>query len=131
MAHNVAMQVAALKPLYTSDAEVDADYLAKEKEILIAQIKNDPKEANKPEKVIEGMIQGRIKKQLKDICLLDQPYVKAADGKQSVEAYVAEVAKANGANVKVKSFVRFETGEGIEKKSENFAEEVAKQMANL
>ena len=77
------------------------------------------------------MIQGRIKKQLKDICLLDQPYVKAADGKQSVEAYVAEVAKANGANVKVKSFVRFETGEGIEKKSENFAEEVAKQMANL
>jgi hypothetical protein len=131
MAHNVAMQVAALKPLYTSDAEVDADYLAKEKEILIAQIKNDPKEANKPEKVIEGMIQGRIKKQLKDICLLDQPYVKAADGKQSVEAYVAEVAKTNGANVKVKSFVRFETGEGIEKKSENFAEEVAKQMANL
>ena len=131
MANNVAMQVAALKPLYTSDAEVDADYLAKEKEILIAQIKNDPKEANKPEKVIEGMIQGRIKKQLKDICLLDQPYVKAADGKQSVEAYVAEVAKANGANVKVKSFVRFETGEGIEKKSENFAEEVAKQMANL
>lgn len=131
MAHNVAMQVAALKPLYTSDAEVDADYLAKEKEILIAQIKNDPKEANKPEKVIEGMIQGRIKKQLKDICLLDQPYVKAADGKQSVEAYVAEVAKASGANVKVKSFVRFETGEGIEKKSENFAEEVAKQMANL
>ena len=131
MAHNVAMQVAALKPLYTSDAEVDADYLAKEKEILIAQIKNDPKEANKPEKVIEGMIQGRIKKQLKDICLLDQPYVKATDGKQSVEAYVAEVAKANGANVKVKSFVRFETGEGIEKKSENFAEEVAKQMANL
>lgn len=131
MAHNVAMQVAALKPLYTSDAEVDADYLAKEKEILIAQIKNDPKEANKPEKVIEGMIQGRIKKQLKDICLLDQPYVKAADGKQSVEAYVAEVAKANGANVKVKSFVRFETGEGIEKRSENFAEEVAKQMANL
>lgn len=131
MAHNVAMQVAALKPLYTSDAEVDADYLVKEKEILIAQIKNDPKEANKPEKVIEGMIQGRIKKQLKDICLLDQPYVKAADGKQSVEAYVAEVAKANGANVKVKSFVRFETGEGIEKKSENFAEEVAKQMANL
>lgn len=130
MAHNVAMQVAALKPLYTSDAEVDADYLAKEKEILIAQIKNDPKEASKPEKVIEGMIQGRIKKQLKDICLLDQAYVKAADGKQTVEAYVAEVAKANSAKVSIKSFVRFETGEGIEKKSENFAEEVAKQMAN-
>ena len=130
MAHNVAMQVAALKPLYTSDKEVDAEYLAKEKEILIAQIKNDPKEANKPQQVIEGMVKGRINKQLKEICLLDQPYVKAADGKQSVAAYVAEVAKANNANVSIKSFVRFETGEGIEKKSENFAEEVAKQMAN-
>ncbi len=129
MAHNVAMQVAALKPLYTSAAEVDAEYIAKEKEILLAQIKNDPKEASKPEKVIEGMVQGRINKQLKEICLLDQTYVKAADGKQSVSQYIAEVAKENAANITIRSFVRFETGEGIEKKSENFAEEVAKQMA--
>ena len=129
MAKNVAMQVAALHPKYTSDKEVDADYLAKEREILLAQIKNDPKEASKPEKVIMGMIEGRIKKELKEICLLDQPYVKAADGKQSVAAYVAEVAKANNAKVSIKGFVRFETGEGLEKKSENFAEEVAKQMS--
>ena len=128
MAKNVAMQVAALKPLYTNSSEVDAEYIAKEKEILLAQIKNDPKEAQKPEKVIQGMIQGRINKELKEIVLLDQTYVKAEDGKQSVGKYVEEVAKKNGAKITVKSFVRFETGEGMEHKSENFAEEVAKQM---
>ena len=128
MAKNVAMQVAALKPLYTNSSEVDADYIAKEKEILLAQIKNDPKEAQKPEKVIQGMIQGRINKELKEIVLLDQTYVKAEDGKQSVGKYVEEVAKKNGAKITVKSFVRFETGEGMEHKSENFAEEDAKQM---
>ena len=94
----------------------------------MAQIQNDPKESQKPEKVIQGMISGRINKELKEICLLDQVYVKAEDGKQSVEKYVAEVAKANGANVTIKGFVRYETGEGIEKKEEDFAAEVAKQM---
>ena len=128
MARNVAMQVAALKPQYTSRNEVDADFLEHEKAILMAQIQNDPKEASKPEKVIQGMIQGRINKELKEICLLDQVYVKAEDGKQSVAQYIAEVGKANGAKVAVKKFVRFETGEGLEKKEENFAEEVAKQM---
>ena len=106
MAKNVAMQVAALKPLYTNDSEVSAEYIAHEKEILLAQIMNDPKES----------------------CLLDQVYVKAEDGKQSVGKYVQEVAKANNANITIKGFVRFETGEGLEKKEENFAEEVAKQM---
>ena len=71
---------------------------------------------------------GRIKKELKEFCLLDQAYVKAEDGKQSVGKYVESVAKANGINLEIKSFVRFETGEGLEKKEENFAEEVAKQM---
>ena len=128
MAKNVAMQIAALRPQYTSRDEVSADYIEHEKEILMAQIQNDPKESQKPEKVIQGMIQGRINKELKEICLLDQVYVKAEDGKQSVAQYVAQVAKANNATVAVKGFVRFETGEGIEKKEENFAEEVAKQM---
>ena len=123
------MQIAALRPQYTSRDEVSADYIEHEKEILMAQIQNDPKESQKPEKVIQGMIQGRINKELKEICLLDQVYVKAEDGKQSVAQYVAQVAKANNATVAVKGFVRFETGEGIEKKEENFAEEVAKQMA--
>ena len=130
MAKNVAMQIAALRPQYTNRDEVSADYIAHEKEILMAQIQNDPKESQKPEKVIQGMIQGRINKELKEICLLDQVYVKAEDGKQSVAQYVAQVAKANNATVAVKGFVRFETGEGIEKKEENFAEEVAKQMGN-
>ena len=128
MAKNVCMQVAALNPKYTSRNEVSADFIEHEKSILMAQIQNDPKEASKPEKVIQGMIQGRINKEMKEICLLDQVYVKAEDGKQSVAQYVAQVAKENGANIEVKSFVRFETGEGLEKKEENFAEEVAKQM---
>lgn len=126
---NVAMQIAALNPKYTSRDEVSEEFIAHEKEILKAQIMNDPKESQKPEKVIEGMINGRINKEMKEICLLDQVYVKAEDGKQSVSQYVAEVAKATGSDLKIKGFVRYETGEGIEKKSEDFAAEVAKQMA--
>ena len=128
MARNVAMQIAALKPQYTSRNEISADFIEHEKGILMAQIQNDPKEASKPVKVIEGMINGRINKEMKEICLLDQVYVKAEDGKQSVAQYVAQVAKENGANITVKRFVRFETGEGMEKKNEDFAAEVAKQM---
>ena len=128
MGKNIAMQIAALNPKYTSRDEVSADFIEHEKSILMAQIQNDPKEASKPEKVIQGMIQGRINKEMKEICLLDQVYVKAEDGKQSVAQYVAQVAKESGANIELKSFVRFETGEGLEKKEENFAEEVAKQM---
>lgn len=125
---NIAMQVAALNPKFVSDAEIDDAFLAHEKEIIKAQIMNDPKESQKPENVIEGMIQGRIKKELKEICLMDQVYVKAEDGKQTVSAYVAQVAKEQGADFSIKSIVRYETGEGMEKKEENFAEEVAKQM---
>ena len=126
MAKNVAMQAAALKPLYTNRSEVSQEYIDHEKEILTVAAKNEKPDAN--DKIINGMVMGRINKELKEICLLDQVYVKAEDGKQSVAKYVEEVAKANGAKIAIKSFVRFETGEGIEKKEENFAEEVAKQM---
>ena len=126
MAKNVAMQAAALKPLYTNRNEVSQEYIDHEKEILTVAAKNEKPDAN--DKIINGMVMGRINKELKEICLLDQVYVKAEDGKQSVAKYVEEVAKANGAKIAIKSFVRFETGEGIEKKEENFAEEVAKQM---
>ena len=126
MAKNVAMQAAALKPLYTNRDEVDADYIEKEKEILTVAAKNEKPDAN--DKIISGMVMGRINKELKEICLLDQVYVKAEDGKQSVSQYVAQVAKANNAKAAIKKFVRFETGEGLEKKEENFADEVAKQM---
>ena len=125
---NIAMQIAALAPKYVSREEVSADYIAHEKEILLAQIMNDPKESQKPEKVINGMIEGRVSKELKEICLVDQVYVKAEDGKQTVGKYIEQLSKEVGADVKVKKFVRFETGEGLEKKNEDFAAEVAAQM---
>ncbi|MBO6215329.1 MAG: elongation factor Ts [Lachnospiraceae bacterium] len=127
-ANNIAMQIAALNPKYVSQKDVEQSYIEHEKEIIRAQIENDPKEAAKPDKVKEGMIMGRINKEMKEICLLDQVYVKAEDGKQSVAKYLEQVGKAAGADVSINSFVRFETGEGIEKKNENFAEEVAKQI---
>lgn len=127
MAKNIAMQVAALNPLYTTSAEISEEYIAHEKEVLLAQIMNDPKESQKPEKVIQGIIQGRVNKELKEICLVDQVYVKAEDGKQTVKQYVDQVAKANGAKITIKESVRYETGEGLEKKNEDFAAEVAAQ----
>lgn len=128
MAKNVAMQAAALKPVYTTRDEVSQDFIEKEKEILTVAAKNEKPDAD--DKIINGMVQGRINKELKDICLVDQIYIKAEDGKQSVQKYIDEVAKANSANVKIKKFVRFETGEGLEKKNEDFAAEVAAQMGN-
>lgn len=125
---NLAMQIAALNPKYVSRDEISEEYISHEKEILLAQIMNDPKESQKPEKVINGMIEGRVSKELKEICLVDQVYVKAEDGKQTVAKYLDEVSKAVGTPVSVKRFVRFETGEGIEKKQEDFAAEVAAQM---
>ena len=184
---NIAMQIAALNPKYTSRDEISADELNKMREITIDSSINDTftlpmpilkgllekavnnkvwsdediavyeekkdnmkylpnflsKEAKASlaelamadkasiveNKIFGGLLDGRVSKQLKEICLLDQTYVKAEDGKQTVAQYIAEVAKATGSNLAIKRFVRFETGEGIEKKSENFAEEVAKQMA--
>lgn len=184
---NIAMQIAALNPKYTSRDDISADELAKLREITIESALNDTFTLPKPilqklidkavndkvwndediaiyeekksnmnylpnflsneakaalaelaladkaeiaeNKIFAGLVEGRVSKQLKEICLLDQTYVKAEDGKQSVAQYVAEVAKATGSDLKVKGFVRYETGEGIEKKSEDFAAEVAKQMA--
>ncbi len=129
MAKNLAMQVAALRPQYTDRSEISEEFIAHEEEILRAQIMNDPKESQKPEKVIEGIIKGRVNKELKEICLMDQVYVKAEDGKQTVSQYVDQVKKDTGADILIKGFIRFETGEGIEKKQEDFAVEVAAQMA--
>lgn len=124
---NVAMQVAALNPKYISTEDVSEEYKAHEMEILVAQAKNDPKNANKPDNIIEKMVTGRLNKELKEVCLLEQEYVKA-ENKESVAKYVEQVAKENGIKLAVKKFVRFETGEGLEKKNEDFAAEVAKQM---
>lgn len=119
---NVAMQVAALNPKYLSSDDVPQDYKDHEKEILMSQLQNDPKNAGKPANIIEKMITGRLAKELKEVCLLEQEYVKA-ENKESVAKYVANVG-----NITLKQFVRFETGEGLEKREENFADEVAKMI---
>ena len=123
---NVAMQVAAMSPKYVSRNEVSQEFMDHEKEILLAQAKKENPE--KPDNIIEKMIIGRLNKEMKEICLLDQVYVQDSD--LTVAKYVDKVAKENNAKVTVTKFVRYETGEGIEKKEENFAEEVAKQMGN-
>ena len=131
--YNVAMQVAAMNPKYVSDAEIPQAERDHEKEILLAQaIKENeelPEERRKPQQIIEKMLIGRLAKEFREICLNDQVYVKAEDGKQTVAQYLAQVGKANGCNVSVKRFVRYEVGEGIEKKVDNFAEEVMAQAA--
>lgn len=125
---NVAMQVAAMNPKYLNVDEVPEDYKEHEKEILIAQVKNDPKNAKKPDNIIEKMITGRLNKELKEICLVEQLYVKA-ENKESVAQYLQMVSKKVGTPITLKKFVRFETGEGLEKKKkEDLAAEVAKQI---
>ena len=123
---NVAMQIAALNPKFIAEKDVPADFIEKETEILTVQAKNDPKNANKPENIIAKMIEGRLKKEMKEFCLVEQPYVK--DGDLTVKKYIDSVAKEVGAPIEITRFVRFETGEGLEKKDENFADEVAKAM---
>ena len=120
------MQIAALNPKFISKDDVPADFIEKETEILKTQALNDPKNANKPEKIINNMITGRLNKELKEFCLVEQPYVK--DGDMTVKQYVESVAKEVGAPITVKRMIRFETGEGIEKRNENFADEVNKAI---
>ena len=123
MGKNIAMQVAAMNPSYLDEASVPAEVLAKEKEILIAQMKEDPKMANKPEAVLGKIVEGKIGKYYKENCLIEQQYV--IDGDLTVGKYIANTAKDLGANITLTSFVRFEKGEGIEKRVDDFAAEVA------
>ncbi len=123
---DVAMQIAAMNPAFLDKSDVDQATLDKEKEILLAQAKEDPKNANKPENIIEKMVLGRIGKYYEENCLLQQAFVK--ENKVSVEKHVAEVAKQLGGKITVKAFTRFQTGEGIEKKEEDFAAEVASMI---
>lgn len=119
---DIAMQIAAAKPEYVSREEVPTEILDKEKEILRAQALNE----GKPEKIIEKMVEGRVEKYYKEICLLEQPWVKDPD--KTIKQLVTEKIATIGENINVRRFVRFERGEGIAKKEENFAEEVAKQI---
>ena len=123
---DIAMQIAAANPTYLSEASVPASVIDKEKEILLAQIANDPKTASKPEQVKVKMVEGRIGKYYKENCLLDQQFVKDPD--LTISKYVANTAKELGGDIEVVKFVRFEKGEGLEKREENFAEEIAKMV---
>ena len=124
---DIAMQIAAANPSYLCEHCVPAEVIEHEKEILFAQISNDEKLANKPDAVKEKMVDGRIGKYYKENCLMNQEFVKDPD--LDIKGYVEKVAKELGGSIKITEFARLEKGEGIEKKQENFADEVAKQMA--
>lgn len=126
MAKDIAMQIAALPPAYLDQAAVPAEVVTKEKEILLVQMENDEKLRNKPAQVKEKMIEGKIGKYYKENCLVEMAFIK--DGNLSVGQFVTDVAKKLGTTVAIKEFVRFEKGEGIEKREDNFAEEVAGMM---
>ena len=123
---DLAMQIAALNPRFLDKSQVGQDVLDEEKKIMLVQMENDPKMASKPDKVKEGIVMGKLRKFYEENCLMQQEFVK--DGSMSVEQYVAAQAKALGGSISLKNAVRFEKGEGIEKKQENFAEEIAKQL---
>ena len=123
MGKNIAMQIAAMNPAYLDEASVPASVIEKEKEILVAQMKEDPKMSNKPDAVLGKIVEGKIGKYYKENCLVEQQYV--IDGDLTVGKYIEKTAKELGAEIKLVSFVRFEKGEGIEKRVDDFAAEVA------
>jgi len=122
MGRDVAMQIASMNPRFVDESSIDPEYMESEKNILIHQALNEGKPAN----IVEKMVTGRLKKELKETCLVEQKFVK--DGEIDVKQYIDNAAKVIGKSIKVVQMVRYEVGEGIEKKEENFAEEVAKQM---
>ena len=123
---DIAMQVAAANPGYVDEASVPAEVVAKEKEIMLVQMAGDSKTANKPEAVKQKMIEGKIKKFFKENCLVDQEFVK--DGDLTVAQYTAKVAKDLGGDIKIVKFARFQKGEGLEKRADDFAAEVASMV---
>lgn len=121
----VAMQIAAMNPQFVRKEDMGPDVIAKEREVLIAKAKEDPKNANKPEQVLTKIIEGQLSKWAKEICLLDQSFVKDPD--KTIDQLLQELIAKIGENIKIRRFVRFELGEGLEKKKDDFAAEVAKQ----
>ena len=126
LGQDIAMQVAAINPSYLNEEEVPASVIENEKEVRAAQLRQDPKNANKPANILEKIILGGLNKFYKEVCLLDQPFVK--DDKMSVSQYVQSKAKELGGEIKVVKFIRYEKGEGLEKRNEDFAAEVAAQI---
>jgi elongation factor Ts len=127
LAHDIALQIAASKPSYIDKDEVPKEEIEKEKSILKAQALNEPNP--KPEKIIEKMIEGRVEKYYKEVCLLEQPYVK--DPAKTIRQLINESIMVIGEKISVRRFVRFEMGEGLEKKKDNFADEINEQVAKM
>ncbi len=123
---DLAMQIAAMNPQFLDKSDVDEGFIANEKEIRLAQAKQDPSNSKKPDAIIEKIVIGGLNKYFKEICLLQQAFVKGTG--EDVAAHVAEVSKAVGAPIAVKSFIRYAKGEGIEKREDNLADEVAKMI---
>ncbi len=121
--NEVALQIAAMNPQFVSSEEIPADFVAKERAIHV----DKAKESGKPEKIIDKIVDGQIAKWMKEICLLDQVWVKADDGKKTISALTQDLIAKLGENIKIRRFIRFELGEGLEKKADDFAAEVAKQ----
>ena len=128
-AKNIALQVGAYPTPYLNKESVPASVLESEKEIIKTQLANDPKMANKPEKVLDGIVMGKLGKFYDNNCLVEMEYVKS-DDHEKVGKYVANTAKALGGNIAIAGFIRYEKGEGIQKREENFAEEIAKMVNN-
>ena len=128
MGKNVAMQIAAMNPSYLDEASVPADVVEHEKNILAAQMKEDPKMANKPEQVLVKIAEGKMGKYYKENCLVEQEFVRGDLFQGSVKGYIDSVAKALGTEIKATGFIRMMKGDGLEKREENFAEEIAKQI---
>ncbi len=128
MGKNIAMQIAAMAPQFLNETAVPAETIEHEKEIQVAQMKNDPKMANKPDEVLKKIVEGKMGKFYKENCLMDQEFVRSDLFKGSVSGYVADIAKKLGGDIKVTGFTRYAKGEGIEKKEENLADEIAKMV---
>ncbi|MBR2967220.1 MAG: elongation factor Ts [Clostridia bacterium] len=126
MCHDIAMHIAAFAPQYVYNDEVPAEATEHEKEILRAQLANDPKNANKPQEILDKMITGRLGKFYKEVCVIDQEFAK--DASITIRQLVEKTGKEIGASISIKKFTRFVMGEGLEKKNENFAEEIAKMQ---
>ena len=125
---DIAMQVLATNPIAVRPEDLPASYIAEQKELFMAQLKNDPKNANKPENVLEKIIEGKLNKHFEEVCLLNQPFIK--DGDKKVQDVINDLTLVIGEKITVRRFVRWEVGEGLEKRNDDFAAEVASQAKN-
>lgn len=125
--HDVAMQIAAMKPVYVSKTEVPQEEIANEKEILTAQALNEPNP--KPRNIIEKMVEGRINKYYKEVCLLEQDFFK--DSSKTIQQYLNEIISQIGEKIDIRRFTRYEMGEGLEKKEDDFVNEIMGQVEKM